>query len=82
MRRRYASTHRHSNDGTPCLSYDGIGLTSVGRGPLGGFSRTAEDRAVAAEDALAWLLSKREVQELLESLDGTVSPLMEPTITC
>lgn len=54
----------------------------MGRGPLGGFSRTAEDRAVAAEDALAWLLSKREVQELLESLDGTVSPLMEPTITC
>lgn len=50
------------------------------RGPLGGFSRTAEDRALAAEDALGWLLARPEVQELLEPLDGTVSPRIKHVI--
>ncbi|KAI5449815.1 hypothetical protein NCC49_004027 [Naganishia albida] len=39
-------------------------------GPLSGFSKTAEDRAVAAEDALAWLLSLAEVQVAVRSIDG------------
>jgi hypothetical protein len=42
-------------------------------GPLGGFSRLAEERAVVCEDALAFLLAQPQVRACLADIDGKVS---------
>jgi hypothetical protein len=73
----------HSEDGASATPVTRLGKgdelirwsSCVRSGPLVGFSRLAEDRAIACENALVFLLSQPEVMACLGSMTQTASPI-------